>query len=167
MLIGSVFTTTASAQGAPTAGGSCGYEAGSYGLNSLSPIDIRNPNRGAANLGRWHYQIQYSNVSPGTVLNIVIAQGFAKSGIDLANAPATQRVVTQGTSGAIAGSANQGENGTPAGNGRGSRLPSNKGHGKQGNTPSAGQGNGNGLYFFQVWAGDQKIGEFSCAIADR
>lgn len=171
MLIGSVFASEASAQGAPSAGGSCGYQAGSYGIDSLSPIDIRNPNRGAMNLGRWHYQVQYSNVSPGTVLTVVIAPGSPNRGIDLANTPASTRVTAQSTAGSIAGSAAQNENGATRfaarGKGIGGNLASNKGHGKQGGTSSAGQSNSAGLYFFQVWAGGQPIGQFTCAIEDR
>jgi hypothetical protein len=123
------------------------------------------------NLGRWHYQVQYSNVSPGTALAVVIAPGSPNEGIDLTNAPATARATAQGTSGTIAGTAAQNENGATRfagkGKGIGGLLASNKGHGKQGGTSSAGQSNAAGLYFFQIWAGGQMIGQFKCGIEDR
>jgi hypothetical protein len=165
VLAAAMVPASVSAQGGPSAGGSCGYRAGDYGLNSLSPLDIRNPNRGGVNVGTIHAQVVYSGVQPGTVLTIITAPGSSNKGIDLTTAPAVRTTTAQGTSGSVAFSMNQNESGASRFGKKGTAT--NKGHGKQGATSSAGQSNAAGLYFFQTWADGKLIGTFSCSVDDR
>jgi hypothetical protein len=165
MMVGAVFAAPASAQG-PSAGGSCGYKAGEYGLHNLSPLDIRNPNRGGMNVGTIHVQVEYSGVNPGTVLTIVPTSGSSNFGPDLGATGGTRTVTAQGTAGTVAFSVSQNESGATRAN-RLRGTASNKGHGRQGGTSSAGQSNGANLYFFQTWADGKLIGTFTCGVEDR
>jgi hypothetical protein len=171
MLAASLVPTSAHAQGGPTAGGSCGYKAGEYGMNNLSPLDMRNPNRGGMNVGTIHVQVEYSGVQPGTQLTILSTTGSLNRGPDLGTTGAARNVTAQGSSGTVAFSANQNESGAtrfaPRGDGVGGLVRSNKGHSRQGGTSSAGQSNAAGLYFFQTWMGDRLIGQFTCGVEDR
>jgi hypothetical protein len=171
MMVGAVFAAPASAQG-PTAGGSCGYKAGEYGLDNLSPLDIRNPNRGGMNVGTIHTQVAYSGVQPGTQLMIITSSGSANTGMDLGATGAVRTVTAQDTSGTVSFSVNQNESGATRyqsrGRGIGGLLHSTKkGSSKNGGTSSAGQSNGANLYFFQTWADGKVIGTFTCGVADR
>lgn len=172
MMVGAVFAAPASAQGGPTAGGSCGYRAGEYGIDALSPLDIRNPNRGGMNVGTIHTQVQYSGVTPGTQLMIITSSGSANTGMDLGATGAVRTLTAQDTSGTVSFSVNQNENGATQyqsrGRGVGGALrKSSKGSSKNGSTSSAGQSNGAALYFFQTWANGVPIGTFTCAVDDR
>ncbi len=111
MMVGAVFAAPASAQGGPTAGGSCGYKAGEYGLNNLSPLDIRNPNRGGMNVGTIHTQVEYSGVQPGTVLTILTTSGSNVTGPDLGATGAIRTLTAQSSSGTLAFSSTQTESG--------------------------------------------------------
>lgn len=171
MLVSSLVPASASAQG-PSAGGSCGYRAGEYGMNNLSPLDIRNPNRGGMNVGTIHVQVEYSGVNPGTILTIVPAPGSTVTGPDLGATGASRNVTAQGTAGTVAFSVNQNENGATRyqsrGKGVGGELhKQRKGSSKNGGTSSAGQSNGAGLYYFQTWADGKVIGTFTCGVEDR
>jgi hypothetical protein len=172
MLASALLPATASAQGGPTAGGSCGYRAGEYGMNNLSPLDVRNPNRGGMNVGTIHTQVEYSGVQPGTQLTILTMSGSNVTGPDLGSTGAARTVTAQGSSGTIAFSATQNENGATRyqsrGRGVGGRLHTGKkGSSKNGGTSSAGQSNGANLYFFQTWADGKLIGQFTCGVEDR
>jgi hypothetical protein len=134
-------------------------------LNNLSPLDVRNPNRGGANVGTIHVQVQYSGVNPGTVLTIVPTTGSSNTGPDLGATGGARTVTAQGTAGTVSFSVNQNENGASRFGKKGTAT--NKGHGKQGATSSAGQSNGANLYFFQTWADGKLIGTFTCGIEDR
>jgi hypothetical protein len=168
----SLVPTAASAQGGPTAGGSCGYKAGEYGFDNLSPLDIRNPNRGGMNVGTIHTQVSYSGVQPGTQLMIITSSGSANKGIDLGATGAVRTVTAQDTSGTVSFSVSQNESGATRlqsrGRGVGGRLHTGKkGSSKNGGTSSAGQSNGANLYFFQTWADGKVIGTFTCGVEDR
>jgi len=172
MMVGAVFAAPASAQGGPTAGGSCGYRAGEYGLDQLSPLDVRNPNRGGMNVGTIHTQVQYSGVQPGTQLMIITSSGSSNGGIDLGATGAVRTVTAQDTAGTVSFSVNQNENGATQyqsrGRGVGGALrKSSKGSSKNGSTSSAGQSNGANLYYFQTWADGKVIGTFTCGVDDR
>jgi hypothetical protein len=172
VLVSSLVPAVAHAQGGPTAGGSCGYKAGEYGLNNLSPLDTRNPNRGAMNVGTIHTQVEYSGVQPGTQLMIITTSGSNVTGPDLGATGAVRTVTAQGASGAIAFSSSQNENGATRyqsrGKGVGGALhKQRKGSSKNGGTSSAGQSNGANLYFFQTWADGKLIGQFTCGVEDR
>jgi hypothetical protein len=164
LMVGAVFAAPASAQG-PSAGGSCGYRAGEYGIDNLSPLDIRNPNRGGMNVGTIHTQVEYSGVQPGTRLTIISSVASTVTGMDLGATGAVRNVTAQGTSGTVSFSVSQNENGAERQN-RLRGLASNKGHGKQGGTSSAGQSNGANNYMFQVWADGNVIGTFTCGVSD-
>ena len=170
MLVGAAFAAPASAQG-PNAGGSCGYRAGEYGMNNLSPLDIRNPNRGGMNVGTIHVQVQYSGVNPGTILTIVPTTGSTVTGPDLGATGGARSVTAQDTAGTVAFSVNQTEGGATQYQSRGKGVggevrKSTKGSSKNGPTSSAGQSNGAGLYFFQTWADGKLIGQFTCGVED-
>ena len=172
MLASALLPGTASAQGGPTAGGSCGYRAGEYGLNNLSPLDIRNPRPGGMNVGTIHTQVEYNGVQPGTQLTIMTMSGSSVTGPDLGATGATRTVTTQGPSGSIAFSVSQNENGATRYQSRGKGVggevhKGRKGSSKNGGTSSAGQSNGANLYFFQTWADGKLIGQFTCGVEDR
>jgi len=170
MLVGAAFAAPVSAQGA-SAGGSCGYQAGQYGQNMLSPDDIRNPSRGAMNIGTIHVQVEYSGVGPGTILTIVPTSGSSNSGPDLGATGASRNVTAQDTAGTVAFSVSQNEGGATQyqskGRGVGGEVKkSGKGSSKNAATQSAGQSNGEALYFFQTWADGKLIGTFTCGVED-
>jgi hypothetical protein len=172
MLASTLAPAAAHAQGGPTAGGSCGYKAGEYGLHNLSPLDIRNPHYGAMNVGTIHAQVEYSGVQPGTVLKIVPTTGSPNGGPDLGATGTVRTVTAQGPSGAFAFSSTQNENGATRYQSRGKGVggevrKSKKGSSKNGGTSSAGQSNGAGLYYFQTWANGNLIGTFTCGVEDR
>lgn len=156
-----------SAQGNPTAGGSCGYKAGEYGMTMLSPIDIRNPNRGAMNVGTIHVQVEYSGVAPGTVLTIIPTSGSFVTGPDLGATGGARTVTAQESTGTVSFSVGQNENGAEMGT-KNKGIRTNKAKaGRNSTQPSAGQSNGATLYFFQTWASDRLIGTFTCGVDDR
>jgi hypothetical protein len=172
MLVSTLAPTVAHAQGGPSAGGSCGYKAGEYGMNNLSPLDIRNPNRGGMNVGTIHTQVEYSGVQPGTVLTIITGSGSSNTGMDLGATGAVRTVTAQGPAGSVAFNVSQNESGATRyqsrGRGIGGRLHTGKkGSSKNGGTSSAGQSNGANLYFFQTWADGKLIGTFTCGVEDR
>ena len=172
MFVSALVPATAHAQGNPSAGGSCGYKAGEYGLDNLSPLDVRNPNRGGMNVGTIHTQVEYSGVQPGTQLMVVTTSGSRVTGPDLGATGAVRTVTAQGPSGSIAFSVSQNENGATRyqsrGKGVGGELhKQRKGSSKNGGTSSAGQSNGANLYFFQTWADGKLIGQFTCGVEDR
>jgi len=141
-------------------------------MNNLSPLDMRNPNRGGMNVGTIHTQVEYSGVQPGTVLTVITSSGSLNRGIDLGATGAVRTVTAQSSSGSVAFSASQTESGATRlqsrGNGVGGMLHSTKkGSSKNGGTSSAGQSSGANLYFFQTWMGDKLIGEFTCGVEDR
>jgi hypothetical protein len=138
----------------------------------LSPLDIRNPNRGGMNVGTIHTQVQYSGVQPGTQLMIITSSGSSNSGMDLGATGAVRTVTAQDSSGTVAFSVNQNESGATQYQSRGKGVggevkKSNKGSSKNASTSSAGQSNGEALYFFQTWADGKVIGTFTCGVEDR
>lgn len=64
LLVGATFATPVNAGGG-TAGGSCGYSRGSYGLNTLAPPP------GRANVWTGFAQATYSGVTPGTSIKVM------------------------------------------------------------------------------------------------
>ena len=110
LAIGAVAAAPVSAQ-APTAGGSCGYEAGNYGLNSLSPIDVRNPNRGfgaPSTINRVHFQVEYSGVGAGAQVAVVRYQGSLSRGIDIDGGASAATFTSENGAGTYAGSVSVG-----------------------------------------------------------
>jgi hypothetical protein len=170
MMVGAVFAAPASAQG-PSASGSCGYVAGSYGLDSLSPLDTRNPNRGLGSpstIGTVHFQVQYSGVAPGSRLSVLRYGSLDNGVVDLSDAPTSANFTAESSGGTFAASfAIAGHTGQTTGvrsNSKSRGAFSNRGHGKQGSAPGSGTA-GTGIYTFQVWSGADHIGTFRCAVS--
>lgn len=165
-MFGATLVVPASAQSG-SASGSCGYVAGSYGLNSLSPIDIRNPNRGLGaptTVGRVHFQAEYSGVAPGTAMTIVRYTGQMQDGIDWEGNANTLSFTAESASGTFAGSSAVGADTGATRLNRNRGIVSSKGRsGRNGGTSNSSQA-GAGLYIFQVWAGNSHIGGWTCAI---
>jgi ABC-type oligopeptide transport system substrate-binding subunit len=69
LLVSAAFAPSVSA--AASAGGSCGYRAGSYGLNTLGPRP------GERNVSTGFAQATYSGVTPGTHVRVMSYAGLA------------------------------------------------------------------------------------------